>query len=242
MRFGEALEWARKGYRIARMIWLIDEFVVYQKGYPKGIPCNKQTAEAFSMNEGDNFICNPYLQKHNTDNTNSMYAPSTDDVLAYDWLYIDNDHGADYGNASVSKSSYEVDSDKRELTLRYFISQPMNGKTDDEIRSFRDILKKNVEQYIKDTDTAANASGIRIAPWEIDSVLNRDEYHKSTKNVPLYCLGQSLQLLSTADLFVYPFMAPDDLPRGCRIEFDCATKYGIKMISYDIMTGEIIPV
>lgn len=37
-------------------------FVVYQKGYPQGIPCNKQTAEAWGLNEGDLFVCNPYLQ------------------------------------------------------------------------------------------------------------------------------------------------------------------------------------
>ena len=242
MKFGEALEWAKKGYRIARMTWLIDEFVVYQKGYPQGIPCNKQTAEAFNMNEGDTFICNPYLQKHNSNNTNSMYTASSDDVLAYDWLYIDNDYGADYGNSSIPKSAYTADDDVREVSLRYFISQPMNGKTDDEIHTFRDMLKKNVEEYIKDNESALNDSNMHIAPWEIDSVLNREGYDKSTKNVPLYCLGQALQLLSTADLFVTPFMAPDDLPRGCRIEFDCATKYGIKMIHYDINTAEVISV
>lgn len=49
------------GYKITRWNWEADEFVVYQKGYPEGMSCNKQTAEAYGINEGDLFKCNPYL-------------------------------------------------------------------------------------------------------------------------------------------------------------------------------------
>lgn len=61
-------------------------FIVYQKGYPQGIPCNKQTAEAWGMNEGDLFVCNPYLQIRQADGSHSMWAPSMDDILADDWV------------------------------------------------------------------------------------------------------------------------------------------------------------
>ena len=64
-------------------------FVVYQKGYPEGIPCNIQTAEAFGMNEGDTFVCNPYLQIKNADRTHSMWVPSIGDVLANDWYIVE---------------------------------------------------------------------------------------------------------------------------------------------------------
>lgn len=37
-------------------------YVVMQKGYTEGIPCNQQTAEAWGMEEGDLFRCEPYLQ------------------------------------------------------------------------------------------------------------------------------------------------------------------------------------
>ncbi len=50
-------------------------FVVYQKGYPQGIPCNKQTAEAWGLNEGDLFVCNPYLQIRCVDGSHSMWVP-----------------------------------------------------------------------------------------------------------------------------------------------------------------------
>ena len=68
MNFGIALELARKGVKVARESWNgKGMFIVYQKGYPQGIPCNKQTAEAWGMNEGDLFVCNPYLQIRQAD-------------------------------------------------------------------------------------------------------------------------------------------------------------------------------
>ena len=60
-----------------------------QKGYPQGIPCNKQTADAWGMKEGDSFICNPYLQIKQVDGSHSMWVPSIDDVLAEDWMFVE---------------------------------------------------------------------------------------------------------------------------------------------------------
>lgn len=63
MTFGIAIEAMKKGNKVARRGWNgKGMFVVYQKAYPNGIPCNKQTAEAWGLNEGDLFICNPYFQ------------------------------------------------------------------------------------------------------------------------------------------------------------------------------------
>ena len=59
------------------------------KGYPNGIPCNKQTAEAWGMNEGDLFKCNSYLQIKNVDGSHSMWAPSVNDCLAEDWIVVE---------------------------------------------------------------------------------------------------------------------------------------------------------
>lgn len=62
MTFGIAIEAMKKGNKVARRGWNgKGMFVVYQKAYPNGIPCNKQTAEAWGLNEGDLFICNPYF-------------------------------------------------------------------------------------------------------------------------------------------------------------------------------------
>lgn len=88
--FGTALEILKRGGKVAREGWNgKGMFVVYQKGYPDGIPCNKQTAEAWSMNEGDLFKCNPYLQIKQVDGSHSMWVPSIGDVLAEDWIVVD---------------------------------------------------------------------------------------------------------------------------------------------------------
>jgi hypothetical protein len=90
MNIGQALEALKAGKKVARSGWNgAGMFVVYQKGYPQGIPCNKQTAAAWGMNEGDLFICNPYLQIKNVNGSHSMWVPSINDVLADDWMIIE---------------------------------------------------------------------------------------------------------------------------------------------------------
>ena len=87
--FGEALSNLKRGKKVARKGWNgKGMFVVYQKGYPQGIACNKQTAEAWGINEGDNFVCNPYLQISCTDGSHSMWVPSINDCLAEDWMLV----------------------------------------------------------------------------------------------------------------------------------------------------------
>lgn len=89
LSFGEALRKAQAGERIARKGWNgKGMFVAYQKGYPEGIPCNKQTAEAWGINEGDLFKCNPYLQIRCVNGTYSMWVPSINDILAEDWFTV----------------------------------------------------------------------------------------------------------------------------------------------------------
>lgn len=90
LTFGLAVEAAKKGMHIGRKGWNgKGMFVVYQKGYPQGIPCNKQTAVAWGMNEGDLFKCEPYLQIQMVNKSHSMWVPSINDVLAEDWEVIE---------------------------------------------------------------------------------------------------------------------------------------------------------
>ena len=89
MNFGQALEKVKTGEKIFRHGWNgKGMFVVYQKGYPDGIPCNMQTAQAWGLNEGDLFKCEPYLQLKMANGSHSMWTPSINDVLAEDWEYI----------------------------------------------------------------------------------------------------------------------------------------------------------
>ena len=89
MTFGLAIEAAKKGHKIARIGWNGKTmFVVYQKGYPQGISCNKQTAKAWGMVEGDLFMCEPYLQIQMVNRSHSMWVPSINDVLSEDWFIL----------------------------------------------------------------------------------------------------------------------------------------------------------
>lgn len=88
--FGEALILLKSGCRMTRKHW--DKqgiFVVYQKGYPDGIPFDKQTAEAWNIIEGDMFKCDPYFQINTTDGSHVMWQPTVRDCLAEDWYIVD---------------------------------------------------------------------------------------------------------------------------------------------------------
>ena len=89
LTFGIAIEVMKWGDKVARKGWNgKNMFVVYQHGYPEGISCNEQTAEAWGMKEGDNFKCEPYLQIKMVNGSHSMWVPSINDVLAEDWEVV----------------------------------------------------------------------------------------------------------------------------------------------------------
>ncbi|KRE33288.1 DUF2829 domain-containing protein [Paenibacillus sp. Soil724D2] len=89
MKFGQALDLMKQGEKAFRLGWNgKGMFTVYQKGYPDGIPCNKQTASAWGLNEGDLFKVQPYLQIRTAQGDHAMWVPSTGDILAEDWEII----------------------------------------------------------------------------------------------------------------------------------------------------------
>lgn len=89
MKFEKVLPLLKDGEKAFRLNWNgKGQFVVFQKGYPEGIPCNKQTAEAWGMNEGDLFKVQPYMQIKTANGTHAMWVPSINDILADDWEII----------------------------------------------------------------------------------------------------------------------------------------------------------
>ena len=90
--FSWALEMMKKGHKIHRSGWNgKGMFAVLQKGYPQGIPCNKQTADAWGLNEGDLFRCEPYMQLKMVNGSHSMWVPSVNDCLSNDWAIVVTD-------------------------------------------------------------------------------------------------------------------------------------------------------
>lgn len=89
--FGEAIRLMKKGHRVARDGWNGKNMcVAYQKGYPQGVPANKNTAKAWGMKEGDLFRCRPYLQMKCADGTFQMWLATQSDILAEDWHVVED--------------------------------------------------------------------------------------------------------------------------------------------------------
>lgn len=93
--------------------------------------------------------------------------------------------------------------------MKVFISQPMRGRTDNEIMEERTRI---IEQVKKDNENV--------------EVL--DTFFAGNNWGALKCLGKSLEMLSEADLVVF---APGwEKMRGCRIEHIAAEEYGVKIL------------
>ena len=90
--------------------------------------------------------------------------------------------------------------------MRIFISQPMKDLSEEEIRHNREkAIRKIKGLYGNDVEI-------------LDSYIDGG-------GTPLWCLGKSIELLSTAD--VAYFLKGWNSARGCRIEYMCAENYGI---------------
>lgn len=98
---------------------------------------------------------------------------------------------------------------------RLFISQPMRGKTDEEILAVRAKAIESAERNLGEKVEVID-SFFQDAPVDAK---------------PLWYLAKSIELLATADV-VY-FAKDWEKYRGCRIENICAVDYGIEMVIED---------
>ena len=93
-----------------------------------------------------------------------------------------------------------------------FISQPMRGKTDEEILAVRSDAIQAAKAAVGE-DVEVIESFFQNAPAEAR---------------PLWFLGKSLELLATAD---FGYFAPGrEEARGCRVERICAEEYGVPTV------------
>ena len=97
--------------------------------------------------------------------------------------------------------------------MKVFISQPMRGLDNDAILATRKEILNKVEEMYPGKDIDLIDSFFKDAPVEAK---------------PLWYLGDSLKLMSEADLIVF---VPDwNTARGCKIEHECALQYGYTFI------------
>ena len=95
---------------------------------------------------------------------------------------------------------------------KLFISQPMKGKSDEDILAEREKAIHEAEELLGE-------------PVEVI-----DSFFQSAPvgAKPLWFLGKSLELLSGADVAYFANGWQD--ARGCKIEHTCAVEYGISRI------------
>lgn len=95
---------------------------------------------------------------------------------------------------------------------KLFISQPMRGKTDEEILTVREKAIKSAERQLGEPVEVID-SFFQSVPVDVK---------------PLWYIGESIKLLAEAD--VAYFVKGWSEFRGCRIENTCAVEYGIPVI------------
>ena len=103
--------------------------------------------------------------------------------------------------------------------MKVFISQPMKGLTDDEIKANR---KKAIDLITLKYDGDVEF---------IDSFIEEDA--PKINNIATYYLGKSIEMMADAE--VVAFLPGYEKARGCMIEYNVARSYGytIIMISED---------
>lgn len=98
--------------------------------------------------------------------------------------------------------------------IKLFISQPMRGKTEEEILKEREV---------------AISRAISILNDEVEVIESYfEDYNPDNGCIPLKYLSKSLELLADAD--VAYFIGEWNQFRGCKIENTCAKEYGISVI------------
>ena len=94
--------------------------------------------------------------------------------------------------------------------MKVFISQKMGGKLSEEIEEARSRATKEIKaMYGEDTEII-------------------DTFFKDNNGTPLELLGESIKLMSDADLVVFIYDWQEG--RGCLVEYKVAELYGKKII------------
>lgn len=95
---------------------------------------------------------------------------------------------------------------------KLFVSVPMRGRTEEEIKASIQKMKKIAEVY--------EGEEMEL----IDSYI--EDNPPQNKNQAVWYLGESIKKLSQADVFIGIYESYDW--NGCQIERDVARRYGIK--------------
>ena len=100
------------------------------------------------------------------------------------------------------------------MKTKVFISQSMRGRAEEEIQQERQWIEQHVLAKHPDVEFVDSI----LSAQDMASGLTGDRH-------ALWCLGEALKRLATADKLVLGLNAMKS--RGCKIEYECAMSYGI---------------
>ena len=117
-----------------------------------------------------------------------------------------------------------------------FISQPMTGKSEEEVLATRQKAIDKIHQLF-------DADGVKIniiASYINDATRKRFEEHVSDNiNWDIYWLSKSLERLAMADMI---WLCDGwEYSNGCNIELECATRYGISIMYPESTLKRVYP-
>lgn len=117
-----------------------------------------------------------------------------------------------------------------------FISQPMSGKSEEEILATR---QKEIDKIHQLFD--ADGVEINIIDSYIDDATRKHFEERLTDDINwnIYWLSQSLQKLALADTIW--LCEGWERSKGCNIELECATRYGISIMYPEFTLKRIYP-
>lgn len=102
---------------------------------------------------------------------------------------------------------------------KLFISQPMSNKTEEEILAEREEAIRAAKELLgEDVEVIDSYTEMRLTP--------------------LGYLGYSIMRLAEADIAYFAKGWQD--ARGCKIEYECALKYGIKTITAEFDANKTV--
>ena len=101
--------------------------------------------------------------------------------------------------------------------IRVFISQPFSGKTEEDVMYQRDVILEKLKRHLVDEFTVIDQYHPK-PPFEEDCC----------KNERLWYLGNSIRLMSTADVIVFACDWKEAL--GCKAEMEIAQLYNMNIM------------
>ena len=112
-----------------------------------------------------------------------------------------------------------------------FISQPMSGKSEEEILATRQKEIEKIHQFF-----GADGVEINIITSYIDDATRNhfQKYVSDDINWDIYWLSQSLERLAMADMIW--LCEGWEYSKGCNVELECAIQYGLVIVYPEYIT------